>query len=280
MAEIIDGKKLSQKIRAEIQVEIAGLSSAPGLAVIIAGDNPASAIYVRNKEAACRDTGITSYVYHLPQEVEEGELFELIDTLNADKKVNGILVQLPLPPHIGEKRALSHIDPAKDVDGFHAINAGNLLLGGDCLKPCTPSGIIELIKSTYVPISGLHAVIVGRSNIVGKPAAIMLLEENATVTMAHSRTRNLKEVCATADILVAAIGKAEFITGEFIKPGAIIIDVGINRTDKLYGDVKFDEAEKLASYITPVPGGVGPMTITMLLANTLKAYKNQNPTNV
>ncbi len=279
MPNIIDGKAHSARIRQGLKEEI-GLfkeqtSVKPGLAVILAGDDPASHVYVKNKIKACEEVGIISFAYYLPASVSEGELSGLIDQLNADEKVHGILVQLPLPEGIDEERILTRIDYKKDVDGFHAINAGMLLRGGDALYPCTPAGCIELIKSV-TEISGKHAVVVGRSNIVGKPLAIMLLAENATVTICHSRTRNLNEVCRSADILCVAVGRPNFVTADMVKEGAVVIDVGINRVDgKLCGDVKFDEVSLKASHITPVPGGVGPMTITMLLSNTLKAAKLQ-----
>lgn len=276
--QIIDGKALSQQKRAEIKAGssefLAERGRAPGLAVVLVGENPASKIYVRNKIAACEETGVKSFSYYFDDTVSKKELVELIETLNADKNVDGILVQLPLPSHIDEREMLSLIDPKKDVDGFHAANAGALLLGQPALAACTPAGCIELIKSTGQTIAGKHAVVVGRSNIVGKPAAVLLLQENATVTVCHSKTVDLKSITRQADILVAAIGRKEFITGDMVKEGAIVIDVGMNRVDgKLYGDVNFPEVSKVASYITPVPGGVGPMTITMLLSNTLKAAK-------
>lgn len=281
MSKLIDGKALSKNIREEIRDEVLQLDNTRGgitlgLAVILAGDDTASATYVKNKIKGCEETGIKSFAYYLPQNVEEKELISLIKTLNADKKVNGILVQLPLPSHIDENNVLSQIDYKKDVDGFHAMNAGNFLLGNDALYPCTPSGCIRLIKSTGESIEGKNAVVIGRSNIVGKPLALMLLKEDATVTICHSKTKNLKEICKNADILCVAIGKANFITGDMIKKGAIVIDVGMNREGgRLCGDVNFKEASEIAGYITPVPGGVGPMTITMLLYNTLKAAKRQ-----
>lgn len=276
LAKVIDGKKLSEQIRENIKKETADFLNRTGhmigLAVVLVGENPASQIYVRNKIAACAVVGIKSFEYILPADTAESDLIELIETLNEDKNVDGLLVQLPLPKHINEKKVLSYVSPAKDVDGFHSVNAGNLLLGNPCLKACTPSGIIELIKETGIDIAGKNAVVIGRSNIVGKPAALLLLENNATVSICHSKTRDLKSYTLNADILVAAVGIKEFVTGDMIKPGAVVIDVGMNRVDgKLYGDVNYPEAEKVASYITPVPGGVGPMTITMLLDNTVKA---------
>ena len=277
-AKIIDGKAFAEQFRTKIKSEAAEFAKAkgrpPGLAVVLAGDDSASAVYVRNKIAGCEQTGIKSFAYYLPSNAKQSDLDELIDTLNNDNNVDGILVQLPLPKGLDERRSLARIAPAKDVDGFHAQNAGALMLGEDCLAACTPAGAIELIKSTGVPMAGLHAVVIGRSNIVGKPAALLLLQENCTVTICHSKTRDLPAVTRAADILVAAIGRKEFVRGDMIKPGAIVIDVGINRDNgKLYGDVCFDEASKVAGYVTPVPGGVGPMTITMLLANTVKAAK-------
>ena len=275
MAKIIDGKALSDKLRLGIRDRVTALKASgivPGLAVVLAGEDPASKVYVKNKIAACEFTGIKSFAYYLPHDVSQAELDELIVTLNVDPSVHGILVQLPLPKHLDELKALSLISPEKDVDGFHAVNAGKLMLGEKCLSACTPLGIIELIKSTGTDIAGKHAVVVGRSNIVGKPVALMLLKHDATVTVCHSKTRNLADFTRSADILVVAIGRKEFVTGDMIKAGAVVIDVGMNRFEgRLYGDVEFSSAEKIAGYITPVPGGVGPMTITMLLGNTLKA---------
>lgn len=272
----IDGKLLAARLRGEIKIDAekfeCDYGRKIGLAVILAGENPASKVYVRNKIKACEETGIKSMEYYLPDSVSTDELVELVKTLNADESVDGLLVQLPLPVGVDEKAVLGAVTPEKDVDGFHAVNAGNLLLGNPCLAACTPSGIMELIKSTGTTISGKHAVVVGRSNIVGKPIALMLLGENATVTICHSRTQNLASYTREADILVVAIGKKEFITGDMIKQGSIVIDVGMNREDgKLYGDVEYASASEKAAYITPVPGGVGPMTITMLLKNTVKA---------
>lgn len=272
----IDGKLLAARLRGEIKIDAEKFERdygrKIGLAVILAGENPASKVYVRNKIKACEETGIKSMEYYLPDSVSTDELVELVNTLNADESVDGLLVQLPLPVGVDEKAVLGAVTPEKDVDGFHAVNAGNLLLGNPCLAACTPSGIMELIKSTGTTISGKHAVVVGRSNIVGKPIALMLLGENATVTICHSRTQNLASYTREADILVVAIGKKEFITGDMIKQGSIVIDVGMNREDgKLYGDVEYASASEKAAYITPVPGGVGPMTITMLLKNTVKA---------
>lgn len=275
-AQIIDGKSIAASVRANVRNRAINFENRhgrkAGLAVIMVGDNPASQIYVRNKITACEDAAIKSFAYNLPADASEEKIIELITALNDDKNVDGILVQLPLPKGNNEKRILEHIAPQKDVDGFHAVNAGNLLLGNKCIAACTPQGCIELIQSTGTIIEGKNAVVVGRSNIVGKPMAMLLLQNNATVTIAHSRTVNLKSITEKADILVAAVGIKEFITGDMIKPGAIVIDVGMNRDDgKLYGDVNFNEASKVASFITPVPGGVGPMTIAMLLSNTITA---------
>ena len=278
MAKIIDGKLVSANLREKIKSEVCDLKKSgitPGLSVIKVGENPASNIYVQNKIKACEDVGIKSYAYYLPENTSQDELINLIETLNDDANIHGILVQLPLPSNIDENLVLSRVSYKKDVDGFHAMNVGNLMLFNNTIASCTPSGVIELIKSTGTDICGKHAVVVGRSNIVGKPMSMLLLRENATVTVCHSKTQNLREITKQGDILVAAIGKANFITGDMIKKDAIVIDVGINRVDgKLYGDVNFEEAKEVASYITPVPGGVGPMTITMLLQNTLSAAKN------
>lgn len=275
-AEIIDGKALSASLRGKITERAERFKKTygrkVGLAVIKVGANPASEVYVRNKIKACADTGIRSFSYDLPEETEEGDIISLVRQLNADASVDGILVQLPLPAGINEKRVLAEIAPEKDADGFHVVNAGGLMLGLPCTKPCTPAGIIELIKSTGTSISGKNAVVVGRSNIVGKPVAMMLLAENATVTICHSRTADLAAHTKNADILVVAVGIKEFIRGDMIKQGAVVIDVGMNRDNgKLYGDVEFAGASEKASYITPVPGGVGPMTVTMLLCNTVDA---------
>ncbi len=276
MAKIIDGKAVAAEVKRGLKEKADFFESKYGrkicLAVIIAGDDPASAIYVRNKVKACEETNVKSLKYALPASVPQSELNELIDALAADDSVDGILVQVPLPAHLDEREALSHIPTNKDVDGFSAENVGKLVLKEECSKACTPSGIIELIDSTGVEIEGKRAVVVGRSNTVGKPVALMLLERNATVTVCHSRTRDLASVCREADILVSAVGKARFITADMVKEGAIVIDVGMNRVDgKLYGDVDFDPVSAKASYITPVPGGVGPMTVAMLLNNTVKA---------
>ena len=278
--ELIDGKKVSAAIRQDLAQDVSELVSegkTPGLAVIIVGDNPASRIYVNNKKKACEEVGIESYEYAMPAETTTDELLGVINFLNGDSAVNGILCQLPLPDHIDESAVLDAILPEKDVDGFHPVNCGRLFLGGQTLAPCTPSGIIEMLKFYDIPIEGKHAVIIGRSNIVGKPMAMLLLQQNATVTICHSRTENLSEITAQADILIAAVGKPHFVTEDMVKDDAIVIDVGMDRDEngKLCGDVDFDAVSKKASYITPVPGGVGPMTITMLLKNTITACREQ-----
>ena len=282
MAVIIDGKLVSQSIRADIKKEVEIIKSergiTPGLAVVLVGDDPASAVYVRNKHKACLDAGIESYVITMPADTTEAELLAKIDELNADSKVNGILVQLPLPKHICEDNVINRISPDKDVDAFHPANVGKILIGNYDFLPCTPAGIMDLLAYYNIDIEGKECVVLGRSNIVGKPMSLLLLGKNGTVTICHSRTRNLAEITKRADILVVAIGKPEFVTADMVKPGAVVIDVGINRLDsgKLVGDVKFDEVSALAEAITPVPGGVGPMTITTLLKNTLTAAKKQN----
>lgn len=275
-AQIIDGKALSLSIKESLKGEAAKFEQTygrkVGLAVIKVGANPASEVYVRNKIKACEEVGVKSFSYNLPEDTQEGALIELIDALNTDENVDGILVQLPLPKGLNEKKILARISPEKDADGFHAVNAGGLMLGLPCTKPCTPAGIIELIKSTGTEIAGKNAVVIGRSNIVGKPAAMLLLAENATVTVCHSKTVDLPSFTKNADILVAAVGIKEFVTGDMVKKGAVVIDVGMNRDEgKLYGDVNFAEASEKAAYITPVPGGVGPMTVTMLIKNTVEA---------
>ena len=281
MAQIIDGKRISADIRSEIKTEVTAMSAqgvVPGLAVIIVGDDPASAIYVRNKARACDEVGINSEIIALDSGVSEEELIKKIDELNKRKDISGVLVQLPLPPHISEKNITEAIAPEKDVDAFSNENVGKIIKGEMCLLPCTPAGIMELIHRSGVDVSGKECVVVGRSNIVGKPMAAMLLGANGTVTVCHSKTNDLSVHTKRADILVVAVGKAKFIDGEMIKPGAVVIDVGINRMPdgKLCGDVDFESAEKVASMITPVPGGVGPMTVAMLLKNTLTAAKMQN----
>lgn len=280
MAALIDGKNISKQIRKTIKDEIGKYKEKynliPGLSVILVGEDPASQVYVRNKERACREVGINSTVIRMKEETSEEELLATIHELNQDDSIHGILVQLPLPEHINEESIINAISPSKDVDGFHPIHAGMLMNGQAGLEPCTPKGIIRLIEETGESIAGKNAVVIGRSNIVGKPVALMLLQRNATVTIAHSKTQNLKEVARNADILVVAIGKAKFIDSSYIKEGAIVIDVGTTRVEgSLYGDVDFDDAKKKAGYITPVPGGVGPMTITMLLENTLEAAKRK-----
>ena len=275
MAFLIDGKKISSQIKDELKTEIAEMKkkgTEVTLAVIQVGNDPASSVYVGNKKKACAYIGIRSLAYELPESTTEMELLTLIDELNNRKDVNGILVQLPVPAHINEKHIIEAIHPLKDVDGFHPRNVGALVTGEDGFVSCTPAGIIQLLKRSNIDIDGKECVVVGRSNIVGKPIALMLLGENATVTICHSRTQNLASYTREADILVVAIGKKEFITGDMIKQGSIVIDVGMNREDgKLYGDVEYASASEKAAYITPVPGGVGPRTITMLLKNTVKA---------
>ena len=273
MANIIDGKAVSAAVKERVRAEIERDGLKIGLAVVIVGNNQASRVYVNNKKKACEACGITSYEYALPEETTEEQLLELVDTLNADSKVNGILVQLPLPAHLDEKKVIERISPLKDVDAFHAVNVGKIMIGDYAFLPCTPAGVMELIHSTGTDVSGKECVVIGRSNIVGKPMAMLLLHENATVTICHSRTKNLAEVCKRADVLVSAVGRADFVTADMVKPGAVVIDVGMNRrTDgKLTGDVDFATVAPKASYITPVPGGVGPMTITMLMQNTLTA---------
>lgn len=275
-AIVVSGKDLAAELREEIKQKVAQMKQemgkTPGLAVILVGEDPASQIYVRNKEKACEEVGMYSEVQRLPEQTTQEELLQLVREYNQNENIHGILVQLPLPKHIDEDEVLKAISPKKDVDGFHVENAGSLFTGLPGFVACTPKGCIKLIKKTGIDIAGKNAVVVGRSNIVGKPVAMLLLGENATVTICHSKTKNLPEICRNADILVAAIGRPEMITGEYIKPGAVVIDVGTSRVDgKLKGDVKFDEAKEIAGYITPVPGGVGPMTITMLIENTLEA---------
>lgn len=280
MAVIIDGTKISQDVRGEIRGEALRLKDdrgvVPGLAVILVGDDPASHIYVARKEKACAEVGFLSREYKLPGDTGEAQILDIVGQLNADDTIHGILVQLPLPRHINPDSVINAIDPKKDVDGFHPLNVGRLLTGNPFHTSCTPSGILELLDRYEIDIQGREAVIVGRSNIVGKPLALMLLARHATVTVCHTRTRNLPEVTRRADILVAAAGSSEMITGDMVKDGAVVIDVGISRlpAGKLVGDVAFDQVSEKASYITPVPGGVGPMTIAMLLKNTLHAAKN------
>ncbi|MBG9940608.1 bifunctional methylenetetrahydrofolate dehydrogenase/methenyltetrahydrofolate cyclohydrolase FolD [Brevibacillus formosus] len=279
-ATILQGKEVAQSIRAELANEVAELKKqgiVPGLTVVIVGDDPASHSYVRGKAKGCEEVGISSEIIMKDADITEEELLVIIQQLNENPNVNGILVQLPLPAHISEHAVIEAIAPEKDVDGFHPISIGNMVLGNDTMLPCTPHGIIELIKRTGTPLAGKHAVVIGRSNIVGKPVSLLLQQENATVTMCHSRTQNLEEYTQKADILVVATGRAHMIGKEHVKSGAVVIDVGVNRieTGKLVGDVKFDEVKEVASFLTPVPGGVGPMTITMLLKNTVAAAKKQ-----
>jgi methylenetetrahydrofolate dehydrogenase (NADP+)/methenyltetrahydrofolate cyclohydrolase len=271
-ATIIDGKAVAARVRAEVAAEVARMDVPPGLATVLVGDDPASQIYVGGKHKACAEVGITSIRHDLPAATSEADVLTVIDALNADSAVSGIIVQLPLPAHIDAARATSAVDPAKDVDGLTPTNAGLLVQGRDGLVPATPSGVMELLRTYETPLEGAHAVVVGRSDLVGKPVASLLLAQNATVTMCHSRTRDLAAVCRSADVLVAAVGHPRLIGGEMVKEGATVIDVGMNRTaDGLVGDVDFAPAAARAGAITPVPGGVGPMTIAMLLRNTLKA---------
>lgn len=277
---LLNGKELAQKLQQEMTQEVTELKEKglqPGLAVILVGEDPASQVYVRNKERAANNIGMYSVVYRLPETTSEADLIAKIEELNHDDMVHGILVQLPLPKHINEDLVLDTIDPAKDVDGFHPMNLGNLFAGKPTMIPCTPAGIMELIKLSGLDLAGKNAVIIGRSNIVGKPMAHLLLQANATVTICHSKTKDLPKVAKQADVLVVAIGRANFVTADFVKEGAVVIDVGINRDEnnKLTGDVKFDEVAPLTSFITPVPGGVGPMTITMLMRQTIDAAKRK-----
>ena len=282
MAEIIDGKLVSSVMRESLKSEVLAFKTdsdkTVGLAVILVGNDPASAVYVRNKHRACEQVGIDSYQIELPEFTSEEELLATIDRLNSDDKINGILVQLPLPKHISEKKVIERIDPKKDVDAFHPENVGRIMIGNYTFLPCTPAGIIALLDYYKVNIEGKNCVVIGRSNIVGKPMSLLLTERNGTVTLCHSRTQGLKEICKNADLIVVAIGKAEFLTADMVKEGAVVIDVGINRLadGRLVGDVHFDQVKEVASMITPVPGGVGPMTITMLLYNTLSAAKMQS----
>ena len=281
MATIISGKEVAAKVRAEIKKDCEALDEmgiTPGLAVIIVGDDPASRVYVNNKKKACEEVGFVSEEYALPAETTQEELLALIHRLNGKPDIDGILCQLPLPKHLDEKAVINAIDPTKDVDAFHPSNVGKIMIGDYDFLPCTPAGVMELIHSAGIEVSGKNCVVIGRSNIVGKPMAMLLLHENGTVTICHSRTKNLKEICAAADILVAAVGKPKFVKADMVKEGAVVLDVGINRDEngKLCGDVDFDEVAPKASFITPVPGGVGPMTIAMLMKNTLRAAKLQN----
>ncbi len=281
MAQIIDGKAVSQFVKDEVKKEVAQLNEkgvTVGLAVIIVGNDPASRTYVNNKKKACEATGIISEEYALPEDTTMEELLALIRELNAKKSINGILCQLPLPKQLDEKVIIENIEPIKDVDAFHAVNTGHIMIGDYSFLPCTPAGIMEMLKYYNIEIEGKECVVIGRSNIVGKPMAMLLLQKNGTVTVCHSRTKNLKEITSRADILVAAVGKPYFVTADMVKDGAVVIDVGMdrNKEGKLCGDVDFAEVEKKASYITPVPGGVGPMTIATLMKNTVTAAKIQN----
>ncbi len=279
MAEIIDGKAVAREVREAVKNEVERLGRerglVPGLSVVLVGEDPASQVYVRNKGKACEKTGIRSVQHTLPEDTTQERLLGLIEELNNDPSVHGILVQLPLPPHIDEHSVIEAISPEKDVDGFHPFNVGRLVVGRPAFRPCTPAGIMRLLDSTGIDLTGKEAVVVGRSNIVGKPVAFMLLERNSTVTICHSRTEDLPSKIARADVLIGAVGRPEMIKGEWIKPGAVVVDVGINRVPErgLVGDVEFESAARRASWITPVPGGVGPMTIAMLLRNTVEAAK-------
>lgn len=289
-AQILDGKALAQKIRTQLQSRVQSLQAQiarpPGLAVLMVGDNPASAVYVRNKEKACQKVGITSFGRHFPRDISESELSKAIAELNQDDRVDGILVQLPLPSHLDTVSLLHQIHPNKDADGLHPVNLGKLVRSEPGLRSCTPAGVMELLQEYNISLSGKKAVVVGRSILVGKPLALMLLDKNATVTIAHSRTQDLAAVCRDADILVAAVGKPELITPEMIKPGAVVIDVGINRVEdkegksRLLGDVAFNSVAEVAGYITPVPGGIGPMTVAMLLKNTVLSWEAKMLTRI
>ena len=281
MAQIIDGKAISANVKEQVRSEVEQLKAKGievGLAVVIVGDNPASRVYVNNKKKACAEVGFNSYEYALPQETTQEELLELVEKLNNDDKVNGILVQLPLPGQINETAIINAIRPDKDVDAFHPENVGHIMIGDFSFLPCTPAGVMEMLAQTGIETEGKECVVIGRSNIVGKPMAMLLLHKNATVTICHSRTKNLAEVCRRADILVAAVGRANFVTPDMIKEGAVVIDVGMNRLEngKLCGDVDYNACFEKAGYITPVPGGVGPMTIAMLMKNTLTSAKVKN----
>ena len=280
--QIIDGKKVSANVKESVRLECERLVKehgvTPGLAVVIVGDDPASRVYVNNKKKACELVGFKSEEYALPAETTQDELLSLVDTLNNKDDINGILVQLPLPKHLDDKSVIERISPKKDVDAFHAVNVGKIMLGEYDFLPCTPAGVMEMLHQYEIAVEGRECVVIGRSNIVGKPMGMLLLHENGTVTICHSRTKNLKEVCQRADILVAAVGRAKFVTADMVKDGAVVIDVGMNRDEngKLCGDVDFDNVKDKCSYITPVPGGVGPMTIATLMKNTIKACKIQN----
>jgi methylenetetrahydrofolate dehydrogenase (NADP+)/methenyltetrahydrofolate cyclohydrolase len=279
-AQILDGKSLAAAVRLAVKESVSRLAQRgikPGLAVILAGDDPASRVYVRHKTLACEETGVQSRVLTFDRSVSQSELVETVEALNADAAIHGILVQLPLPRQVDAARVLALVSPAKDVDGFHAMNLGNLVSGAPGFVPCTPAGVMRLLAHAQVPVAGRHAVVIGRSNIVGKPLALLLLREDATVTICHSKTRDLEKVTLGADILIAAVGRAKLVTREMVKPGACVIDVGVNRgaDGKLAGDVDFDAVKNVAGSITPVPGGVGPMTIAMLLENCLRAASEQ-----
>jgi methylenetetrahydrofolate dehydrogenase (NADP+)/methenyltetrahydrofolate cyclohydrolase len=279
-ATILDGKKISLLVKEELAAEVrkltAGGAPPPGLAVVLVGDDPASRVYVRNKGRACGEVGIVSHQHDLASDATQDQLLSLVDDLNGREDINGILVQLPLPDHINSKTVLEAVNPEKDVDGFHPFNVGKLVANDATVLPCTPAGIIEILDRYQIPIEGRSAVIIGRSDIVGKPMALLLMHRHATITVCHSRTRGLPRVAAGADILVAAMGRARFVTADMVREGAVVIDVGMNRVDgKLTGDVDFDAVSEKASHITPVPGGVGPMTVAMLMKNTLAAYRKQ-----
>ena len=280
MYKLIDGKLVSASVKETAAHQVAELADngiSVGLAVILVGENPASKIYVSNKKKACEQLGIRSFEYLLPENATQDELLELIHTLNSEKNINGILCQLPLPRHMDEKAVIAAINPEKDVDAFHAVNVGKIMIGDYDFVPCTPAGVMEMLKYYDIDPAGKRCVVIGRSNIVGKPMAMLLLHKNGTVTVCHSRTQNLADITSHADILVAAVGKAKFVTADMVKQGAVVIDVGMNRDDgKLCGDVDFDAVAPKCSYITPVPGGVGPMTIAMLMKNTVTAAKRQN----
>lgn len=280
MAKILDGKAVSQRVKNALKEEtekfVEKYGIKPGLAVVIVGDDPASRVYVNSKKKACAEIGYYSEEHALPESTTEDELLSLVEKLNGDEKIHGILVQLPLPKHIDEEKIINAINPKKDVDAFHPVNVGKIMIGNFDFLPCTPAGVMELIDEAGIDLTGKNCVVVGRSNIVGKPQAMLLLHKNATVTICHSKTKNIKEITKNADVLVAAVGRAQMFDGDYIKDGAVVIDVGMNRLEnkKLVGDVDFESAEKKASCITPVPGGVGPMTIAMLMKNTLTAAKN------
>lgn len=281
MAKIIDGKAISAAVKEQVRAEAEKLKEKGiniGLAVVIVGNNPASRVYVNNKKKACEAVGFDSFEYALPEETTQDELIDLVKKLNADEKVNGILVQLPLPKHIDETAVINTIVPEKDVDAFHPENVGHIMIGDYKFLPCTPAGVIEMLDQSGITVDGMNCVVIGRSNIVGKPMSMLLLKKNGTVTVCHSHTKNLAEICRTADILVAAVGKANFVTADMIKEGAVVIDVGMNRLEngKLCGDVDYNDCFEKAGYITPVPGGVGPMTIAMLMNNTLTSAKKKH----